>query len=441
MQLSKHIGTAAWSAADKSLYVLIGLAFILPQKVIGEHNWGVATLAQAGLTIIYMLSDGFALQALVNFGMTESRRRQALTVSAILHVVFITICTAIIYFGRGWWAEILNEPDLVPTLALFPLVALGFLLRNYFLKISQLHIDTRATFLIDAAWIGTTVLLVLHGWMNAWMTTAEDMMLISAASAGASSLVGLMLYARRIRFTRTIDREVFREMMRFGRTQMLSAGTLALQTQGDYLLLKLFVSSSVVGNYDAAKKLFRGFEALRDAGSLFVYPAVARLKSQGREGEMVLLVEKMIGFMTLLAVPVVIVVWIGPTAQLFELIYRGKYQQAAFIFQLMCLAGLAIPFSMNINVLNGLSQARALLRVILMSAGMFFLSGLIFVPMIGVHGMAITIAISYVALGFFSTRAVKKHISFSIRGAFGRWRDAVEFIKRQWKKKGGGAKK
>ncbi|MCE7935019.1 MAG: hypothetical protein DYG96_10550, partial [Chlorobi bacterium CHB2] len=211
------------------MYVLIGLAFILPQKVIGEHNWGVATLAQAGLTIIYMLSDGFALQALVNFGMTESRRRQALTVSALLHCGFITLCTAAIYFGRAWWAGLLNEPDLIPTLELFPYVALGFLLRNYFLKVSQLHIDTRATFLIDAAWIGTTVLLVIHGWMNAWMNTAQDMMLISAVSAGASSLVGLMLYARSLRFARTIDRELFGQMIRFGRTQMLSAGTLALQ--------------------------------------------------------------------------------------------------------------------------------------------------------------------------------------------------------------------
>ena len=79
MQLSKHIGTAAWSTADKMLYALIAVAFILPQKVIGEYQWGVYTQAQAILTIIYMLSDGFSLQAMVNFGMETPTRSEAVS--------------------------------------------------------------------------------------------------------------------------------------------------------------------------------------------------------------------------------------------------------------------------------------------------------------------------------------------------------------------------
>jgi len=417
------------------LYALIAAAFILPQKVIGEHNWGVYTPAQAILTIIYMLSDGLALQAMVNFGMEESRRRQALTVSGLVHLLFISACTAFVYFGRGWLADVLNEPGLIPVLQLFPLVSLGFLLRNYFLKVSQLHIDTRATFLIDAAWIGSIVFLILYGWVQGTLATAEDMMMISAISSGASSLAGLLLYGNKVRFTTAIDRRYAARMLQFGSAQVFSAATLALQSQGDVILLKKFVSSSVVGNYDAAKKFFRGFEAIRDAGSLFVYPAIARLKSQGRDEEMVLLVEKMIGFMLILIVPIVVLIWVGPTAHIFDLIYRGKYQDLADVFKIMSLAALAIPFSMNMNVINGLGEARKLFRVTLGSAICFFLAVLLLVPPFGVSGMGMAIVVSYASLGLFSTRAVASHVPFTITGAFGRWRDAFEFIVRVWRKR------
>lgn len=435
MQLSKHIGTAAWSTADKMLYALIAAAFILPQKVIGEHNWGVYTPAQAILTIIFMLSDGLSLQAMVNFGMDESRRSQALTVSGVVHFLFISLCTALIYFGRGWLAAVLNEPELVPVLELFPLVSLGFLLRNYFLKVSQLHIDTRATFMIDAAWIGSIVLLILYGWLRGTLATAEDMMIISAVSSSISSLAGLLLYGRKLRFTMSIDRAYAVRMLQFGSAQVFSAATLALQSQGDVILLKKFVSSSVVGNYDAAKKFFRGFEAMRDAGSLFVYPAIARLKSQGRDEEMVLLVEKMIGFMLILIVPIVALIWFGPTEHIFDLIYRGKYQNLADVFKIMSLAALAIPFSMNMNVLNGLGEARTLFRVTLGSAIFFFLAVLLLVPPFGVSGMGMAIVVSYASLGFLSTRAVASHVPFTVMGAFGRWRDAFEFVLRVWRKR------
>jgi O-antigen/teichoic acid export membrane protein len=420
------------------LYVFIGLAFILPQKVIGESNWGIYITAQAMLTSLYMLSDGFALQAMVNYGMESSRRREALTVSAVSHTLFILLCTAVIYFGRGWLAAVFNEKGLIPVLDLFPLVSAGFLLRNYFLKVSQLHIDTRATFLIDLVWILATVGLILYGWTTRRLVNAQDMMIISALASGASSLTGLLLYGSKVRLTTRIDFGYAGQMFRFGLAQFFSAATIALQTQGDVLILKRFVASSMVGNYDTAKKLFRGFEALRDAGALFVYPAVAKLKTEGREDEMVRLVEKMVGFMLIVVIPLVLAVWLGPTDYLFALIYKGKYQMAPLIFKLLSLAALAIPFSMNMNVLNGLGEARTFFRVTLTAALAFFISALILVPWLGVVGGALTIVISYGMLGALSTRAVAMRVPFSMRGAFGSWRDAVDFVLRMWRQRGGG---
>lgn len=406
--------------------------------MIGPDSWGVYAVTQALLTSVFTLSDSFALGPMVPFGMDTSRRDQAYTVTAVLHLLLVSVCTAVIYFGRELLADFFNEPALITTLGLFPLFSLGFLLRNYFLKVAQLHIDTRATFIIDFVWIGGTMGLILYGWLSATLVSASDMILIMAISAGASSLAGLVLYGRSVRFTVALDMEYAWRMVRFGLAQFGSAVTLVLQTQGDALILKRFVSSAVVGNYDAAKSFFRGFEALRDAGALFVYPAVAKLASERRREELVLLLEKMIGFMLIVMVPIVVLVWVGPTDYLFDLIYKGKFGEAAIIFKILSLAALAIPFSINTYVLSGLGEARRYFRVTLGSALLSVIASLLLVPWIGAQGTAIAMIVSFASLGVLATREVRRSVPFSLRGAMGRWRDAFNFAAKMWRRVTGG---
>jgi O-antigen/teichoic acid export membrane protein len=435
LQLSKHIGKAAWSTADKALYIFIGLAFILPQKVIGERNWGVFTTAQAILNVSFALSDGFALQPIVNFGMETERRSQAFSFSAILHILFIGLVAAMVFFGRGTIAGVYNEPLLVSTLALFPLTALGFLLRNYFLKVSQLHIDPRTTFLMDLVWIGSLIALIVHGWTTGTLVKSEDMMMISALSSGASSLVGLFIYRSRVRLTLAFEMDHVRRMFVFSATQFLSSAMLALQAQGDVLLLKRFASSAMVGNYDTAKKIFRGFEAFRDAGALLIFPGAARLTAQNRDAEMVLMVEKMIGFSLVALVPLVLVVWLGPTDTLFHLIYKGKYLAAPMIFKVLSLAALTFPFTLNVYVLNGAGRAASVFRVTLLSAATFFIAGIVLIPPYGAVGAALAVVIGYASMGVLATHLVRRYVPFNMTSALGRWRDVTDFGTRFWKKR------
>lgn len=417
------------------LYVILGLAFVLPQKMIGSKNWGVFMTAQTILTSIFMLSDGLALQSMVTYGMEPHRRAQAMTISALLHTSFIGTCTLLVYFGRFEIANVFNEPGVADALQLFPFVALGFLLRNFFLKVSQLDIDIRTMFFIDAAWVVTTAALVGYTWINKSLATAEDMMIISAISAGVSSIAGLALCARRVEIARSIHRPDLRQALGFGLAQCAAAFTLVVQTQGDILLLARFATMSSVGNYDAAKKIFRGFEALRDAGAMFVYPAVARLRAQGRRTEMVLLVEKMIGFTLVVVVPLVVIVWIAPIEIIFGKLYKSTFDQVPQIFRLLSIAALAIPFALNLNVLTGLGDGRAGFRTTLISSIVFFVAALLLVPSLDARGAALAVVASYFALGIGSTIAVRKHVEFSLASAVGRWRDAFDFAMSYWRKR------
>jgi O-antigen/teichoic acid export membrane protein len=191
---------------------------------------------------------------------------------------------------------------------------------------------------------------------------------------------------------------------------------------------------SSVGNYDVAKKFFRGFEALRDAGAMFVYPAVARLRAQGRTKEMVLMVEKMIGFTLVVVVPLVALVWIAPIDAIFGLLYKSTFEQVPHIFRLLSLAALAIPFALNLNVLTGLGDGRAGFRATLLSSVAFFIAALLLVPRLEADGAAIAVIASFFVLGAASTVAVRSHVAFSIVGALGRWRDAFDYALRFWRR-------
>ncbi len=416
----------------------MGFAFLLPQKMIGPSQWGIYSTAQAILTTVFMLSDSLALQAMVNFGVIPERRNESLTIAAIVHTLFCVVLAGTVYLGRTVIADTFSEPQLVTTLSYFPLVTLGYLVRTYFLKVAQLTIDTRATFFIETALSVTTIGLIVVGWNGGWLATASDMMMIAAVASGVSSLVGLWFFRRSVRFTRAISRDNVRQMLRLGLAQFGSAATMALQTQGDTLILKWFASSAVVGNYDAAKKFFRGFEAMRDAASLLVYPAVAKLAAEKRQAELVLLLEKMIGFMMIAVTPVVVAIWLGPTGDVFNWIYKGKYDEAAVIFQYLSLAALVLPFTMNTYVLGALSEARRYFRVTLTAAVVSVVAMFVLVPPLGGRGAALGVLVSYVMLGVLATRSVRDRIPFSMAGAFGRWRDALQFVRQAWRRVRGG---
>lgn len=430
MQLTRHISKAVWSSADKVLYLSLGLVFFIPQKVIGESAWGIFATSQAILTIMYMLADGFALQVMVNFGVVEERRPEATTAALILYLSFLILCTGLIWLGRADIAAITGKPDLIPVLALFPILAFSFILRNFTLKMAQLLIDTRGTFIIDAAWAVATVGLLLHGWITGWLVDEIDMVWVAAAAAGVSSIAGLLLYGGRIRFARRFEPGVFRQMVRFGLAQFGSATTMGFLSQGDVLLLTTFVSdAAVVGNYDVAKKFFRGFEGIRDAGALFVYPAVARLSAQHRFEERRALVEKMIAFVAIVITPIVLLIWLGPIDRLFALIYKENYRLAPDLFRLMALGALAIPLSMNSYVLLGMSEVRRLFTVTTGAVIVFLILSLLLVPEIGGEGQALALVGSFWTLGILSYMFVSRKAGLTPRGILRRWRDALDFAR------------
>lgn len=428
MKLSEHIGKAAWSVADKALLVIMGVTYMLPQKTIGAQGWGVFIIVNTFLTSIFLLTDGLALQAIVNFGIDESKRKQTLTIAAIIHIFFVMGIATLIFFLRFFLAESLNEPLYIRSFSYFPILCLGFLARNFFMRVSQISINTKNIFIIDFAWVATSTTLILIGWKTGKLVDVDDMILISIISPFVSSVIGFMLVYRELKFTIKFDKTYFYEIVKFGFSQFANSATTALQTQGDSLLLKIFYSSAIVGNYDIAKKLFRLLEALREAGSLTIYPAVARLYQGKRFPELRVVIEKMMAFSFIGFLPIVIFSFFGPIDYILNLIYKGNYRLAPDLFRILSLSGLFMPLAMNLYVLLGIGASKNLLKLNIFCVVSTILCGFLLVPKFAATGTAYTVLINYFLLGVISTFIVHKEIGFSISGTLNRWKDISRFL-------------
>ncbi|QQS65722.1 MAG: oligosaccharide flippase family protein [Chlorobiota bacterium] len=407
---------------------------MLPQKMIGAQGWGVFTIVNTFLTSIFMLTDGIALQAIVNFGMNESKKDQTLTITFIIHLIFVLFFAVLIYLSKGFLADLFNEPMYLKSFQMFPLLCSGFLTRTYFLRVSQINLKMNFIFWIDFAWVFSSTLMILIGWKTLWIKSVDEMILIAIISPFISSIVGLILTRKNLSFTTKIDKNYFKEILKFGFSQCINSGTTALQTQGDAILLKIFYSSSVVGNYDIAKKLFRLFEALREAGSLTIYPAVARLFQEKRISELRVLIEKMMCFTSIGLIPLVLFSLFGPVDFILGLIYKGNYPLAPNIFRTLSIAAFFMPLTMNIYVLLGMGASKNLLKLNATSVLTSVFFGIILVPKFGAIGTAITVVISYALIGFASTRIVYNQIGFSVKSTFLRWKDASTFVMKIFKK-------
>ena len=284
-----------------------------------------------------------------------------------------------------------------------------------------------------------TITLLLHGQQTGWLENELDMMYVTAASAGFSSLIGLLVYSHKVRFALRFPFSLFKRMVRFGFAQFGSAATMGFLAQGDVLFLGLFVGNPAVSatmmpqrNSSAGSKVCGMLE--HSLSTL----AVARLSAQHRSDELNVLIEKMIAFMGIIILPVVLLVWILPIEAVFHWIFKGKYLLAPQLFRLLSLAALAIPFSMNSYILLGMSQVRRLLMATASAVAIFTIVSLILVPKIGVQGQAIAVVASFWMLGLSSTVMVRKLTGLSVRRVVGRWHDAREFTARLFRRIGSG---
>jgi O-antigen/teichoic acid export membrane protein len=140
-------------------------------------------------------------------------------------------------------------------------------------------------------------------------------------------------------------------------------------------------------------------------------------------------VEKVILFLTVALLPVLALFLLLPES-LLQLLYGGRYMEAAPLLRVFALLTGAVPFlAVAMNLLLGLGKARESFFLGVQMLIVSTLCYLVFIPWMGAVGAAVAVVVSTYVLALFSARQIHMHTGTSIGAILARSADIVAFVR------------
>lgn len=362
MRIQDHLGKITWTVADKAMFFLYGLINFVQIYALREvpDQLGLYGLLANLQTWIFILSDGLALQNLIQFGMDRSIRPRVNMLSLTIHVFLVMGVSLLMALFSSPLAALFHEPQLGAVYLLLPLYCLLTLPRAFCLKLLLRDAQMKQVFWVNFAWFATMTA------MTAWMLTHhslrsfESMAWIACTGMGVSSVVALVLCRGLLSFSWQGNISL-RRLFGFSIYQTLTGAINNSVRQLDAFVFQSFFGLAAVGVYQVAKTLYRIFETVNDAVFSLVYPATVRLLSENKSKELLGLLSKALSFFFLCSALIIILLEAGMT-HLFVSFLGARFIAAEGQFNLLCLAALFLPF---IGVLMSLLMAKSDTRQLL----------------------------------------------------------------------------
>jgi len=433
VELGKHLGKGIWGLADKALPVIYGLGYvILVIRVLPEEEFGNFVLLQEIFLIISGLATAFALQPLLKYA-AEDRTDIAgvITVAFWFNLAFVAVASALVVALSVPAGVLLHSPSLPPLLVYVPAMLAASFVRNFTLILLQARFRIREVFWVDAAhFIGAPFLVWVYSRMHLF-DSAMDLVVINVISLFASSIVGLLLSWRLMRWRMRPKAEDRKKMWEYGTYSLGGIASYLVYSKADTFILAAFTGPFQVAVYNSAKVFTRVFDMITQMVQMFVLPAVSRLSSQGDHPRLKALVEKAILFSTVIMIPVLLVFLLGP-GLLIEVLYSGRYAGAIPILQIFALLSLVVPLlAVGSNTLMGLGHARINfvlgLQMLLVSIAAY----VIFIPPFAGVGAAIGYVIASYVMAWMTTVRLKREVPLSLRGVLRRGNDIRMFVRQR----------
>ncbi len=110
LKFSQHIGKGAWAFASRGLPIVYAIAWLFVARKLPLAEFGTLTVFQSLFAMLFTFSDGFALQAIVKFGVEPNTNLEELvTVTVALFASFIGVALTVLLIFRLVVGEVLNN--------------------------------------------------------------------------------------------------------------------------------------------------------------------------------------------------------------------------------------------------------------------------------------------------------------------------------------------
>lgn len=415
-----------WAGADKALPMVYGVAVVLLPLGLGlisTSQWGVWSVFQMLFLVISLLGDFFLLQPMVKLCTEhEAIQRPIVTAGAGLYTAFSLLLALPVALAPEFTAGILKTGTTGAEIFTWMLLTvLSTIPRNIAIRILQIDYQITHIFLLDLAYFGGFVGLMLYGWQNNTFDTAGDMVQYNLIALVFSSIVGIILCARKLVPAFNGTARATRQIIDLGVHQGGTGLMTIVQQQADIVIVSGTRGSAAVGVYNAARIFFRVFEALRDAGQLLLVPVTSNAYSQKNTDKVQDITVLATAALVLILFPLTVVLILS--APLFIPVLLSDFASAVDEFQWLMASGFAMPFVIVPSaVLLGIGQSKDLFRGMLMGTVVLVGSGTALTYMFGEVGMAAGVFLGNLTLALLLTQRMNRYIEFSLKGVLKRSR-------------------
>ncbi len=383
-------------------------------RSIAPTEFGILSVFQTLFTILFTFSDGFALQAIVKFGVEpEVELEELVTVTTLLFIAFLGTALALLLMFPDTFSGLLNIPQLghlIPYLAIFAVFTMP---RVVLSKVLQSKFRMKEIFFVDFANFGVASIALFLLLLMGKLHSAENVIRITMLSGLLSSLTAIILVRPYLRYRVKYSRKMLMRISEFVRYQAAMGVVSTAQQNFDVLIVSGFTGAIGVAMYNGAKMLFRGFDVIRETMTLFVFPATSKYHSRGEIQTLRTIIEKSVSFLFLGLIPLGILLDIGAPF-LFHLLYGVKFDASIPIFRVLLISVLFFPLQMVFGVsMTGMGKIKEAFRMftITLVVNVVFAS-----TMLAITHQLIGAAIAFVAASAVQTAQLyaymQKHVGF-----------------------------
>lgn len=347
MILSNHIGKVTWAMADKMLFIIYGLVVFLQISIIEtEKEVGLYGLLTYTANYIFIIADSFALQGLIQFGADKSKRPQTDLIATILFLLTAIFFSGLIYIFSGAVSQLLNEPSFSEVAKWLPIIAITAFPKYFATKFLYRDYKFRGVFFINLSYFGTFSIFTLYYYFYNSSVYFSDMMYLYVAGTVISSLVGIILITKDLKYDFR-NKLHFKEFLKFAFPVSVLQTLNSLPKVIDQYILGAIFSTSTVGIYFSAKTLFRVFDEAANASYGLLYPGTVKLLKENNKEGIIKLYTKGVSFLFVTFLILTIVLNIGLTELLIELLLPDSFLKATTQFNILTLNSLGLPFIMT----------------------------------------------------------------------------------------------
>jgi O-antigen/teichoic acid export membrane protein len=382
MRVQDYVGKITWTVADKILFLLYGFVALLQIRVLPPAEVGLYSLLMGLQTWIFIISDGAALQGIIQFGMSKESRAGIHTIALGAYAAIVLGSSTLIAFFAQPLSTAFHEPRIVEVAYRLPFFCALTIPRTFCLKVLLRDSQMKQVFWVNFAWFGTMSALTLFMIRSHTLTSFFDAVFIASTGIGVSSCVAVVLTRKLIPLT-LHNLPSFRSFVQFGAIQVSIAAVTNAVKQLDILALQFFFHDLVfLGMYYSAKTLYRVFETGFDALFSIVYPAAIRLLSQSKTQEFIVTLTKGASYLLLGYGAGILVLEVGGSTLLVSLLGQ-KYAAVAGVLNILAPAALFLPFHTLYSILLAENRNTLMLKLVTVSA----LCGAAFFTAAGLLGM------------------------------------------------------